>query len=215
MINLLKELLRLNKRVVSEHFAAVKLKDNTLKKIATITAQGNEINLEIGAGEKKGKNGWITLDMYAGCDIQWDLRNGIPFADNSISKIYSSHLFEHLTFKETAGLMKECLRVLKPEGQFLICVPNSRLYIEAYSKNDNTFWSLQDRFKPAFNNTTKMDIVNYIAYMDGHHKYMFDEENLLAVLEKHGFKNAKLRSFNPELDLKERDHESIYAEAVK
>jgi predicted SAM-dependent methyltransferase len=215
MINLLKEVLRLNKRFVSEHFAAAKLKENTLKKIQEITAQGNDLKLEIGAGEKKGKNGWITLDMYAGCDIQWDLINGIPFPDNSISKIYSSHLFEHLTFKETAGLMKECLRVLKPEGQFLICVPNSRLYIEAYMKNDTDFRKEHPFFQPAWNNTTKIDLINYIAYMDGHHKYMFDEENLLAVLEKNGFRNATFRNFDPEIDLKERDHESLYAEGVK
>jgi hypothetical protein len=32
-----------------------------------------------------------------------------------------------------------------------------------------------------------MDRLNYIAYMDGHHRYMFDEENLLRVLVQAGF----------------------------
>jgi hypothetical protein len=51
--------------------------------------------------------------------------------------------------------------------------------------------------------------------MDGHHKYMFDEENLLHILQAKGFKNVRLRDFDPELDIKERDFESIYAEAEK
>jgi len=215
MIKLLKEIVRLNKNYIQNRIALAKKEKATLEKIDEILNTGQEIKLEIGAGAKKGKNGWVTLDMHEGCDIDWDLRNGIPFSDNSISKIYSSHLFEHLTFSEASGLMKECLRVLKPGGVFSVCVPNAKLYVDAYVKDDKDFWASNSRFMPAYNGTTKMDYLNYIAYMDGHHKYMFDEENLLAVLTKNGFRNAKTRSFDPEIDLKERDHESLYAEGVK
>ena len=48
-----------------------------------------------------------------------------------------------------------------------------------------------------------------------HHKYLYDEENLVLILESKGFKNVRLRNFDPSLDLKERDFESIYAEAQK
>ena len=51
--------------------------------------------------------------------------------------------------------------------------------------------------------------------MDGYHKYMFDEENLLAILTNIGFKNARLRDFDPSLDMEKRKHESIYAIAKK
>jgi hypothetical protein len=54
-----------------------------------------------------------------------------------------------------------------------------------------------------------------MAYMDGQHKYMFDEENLIFILKSKGFRNVKLRQFDPTLDLKERDYESIYAEGEK
>lgn len=79
------------------------------------------------------------------------------------------------------------------------------------SLDENEFFG----YKPAYNNTTRIDYVNYTTYMDGHHKYMFDEENLLYILKLKGFKNAHLRIFNPSLHLKERDFESIYAEAEK
>ena len=65
--------------------------------------------------------------------------------------------------------------------------------------------------KPAYNDTTKIDYINYTAYMDGHHKYMFDEESLLHILNAKGMKNARLRTFDPKLDMQERDFESIYA----
>ena len=70
-------------------------------------------------------------------------------------------------------------------------------------------------YKPAYNQTTKIDYLNYIAYMDGEHKYMFDEENLLYILESKGFKNVHLRQFDPSIDQLARDSISIYAEAEK
>ncbi len=51
--------------------------------------------------------------------------------------------------------------------------------------------------------------------MGNEHKYMFDEENLVNLLKKCGFSKVKLRDFNPDLDLKSRDFESIYAIGYK
>lgn len=183
------------------------------QKIKHILKKGEEICLEMGA-DKKGSNGWLTVDLTRNCDIFWDLRRGIPFPNESVSKIYSSHFFEHLTFKEGQILLDECLRVLIFGGTFSICVPNAKIYIEAYLKSEldlNRFGN----HKPAYNNTTKIDYLNYIAYMDGEHKYMFDEENLLYILKAKGMKNVRLREFDPTLDLEKRHLESIYAIAEK
>jgi predicted SAM-dependent methyltransferase len=172
-----------------------------------------KLYIEVGAGNKKGDNGWITIDLTKNCDIFWDLRKGLPFPDESISKIYSSHFLEHLSFKEGQSFLQECLRVLIKKGLFSICVPNARLYLEAYANNKSL--DHYCKYKSAYNNTTKIDYVNYISYMDGHHKYMFDEENLLFILKNAGFNSVHLRDFNPNLDLIQRDYESIYAEGEK
>ena len=184
------------------------------RRISSFLNKQQEIYLEIGSGDKKGSNGWMTIDMTRNCDIYWDLRKGIPFPNESVSKIYSSHFFEHLTFKEGQTFLDECLRVLVPGGVFSICVPNARIYIEAYL-NSNLETDKFFGYKPAYNNTTKIDYINYTAYMDGHHKYMFDEENLVYILKGKGLKNVRIREFDPHLDRKERDFESIYAVAEK
>lgn len=185
-------------------------------KIKRCLQQRESIFLEIGAGDKKGHNDWLTIDMRRNCDIVWDLRKGIPFPDRSVSKIYSSHFFEHLSYEEGQQFLDECLRVLSPDGTFSICVPNARLYIEAYISKANLDANLYFHFKPeAYKNTTRIDYLNYTAYMNGDHKYMFDEENLIHILKSKGMKNAHLREFDPNIDLKERDFESIYAEAKK
>jgi predicted SAM-dependent methyltransferase len=191
-------------------------KHSTRTYIGHLLKKNVPMRLEIGAGYKKGTNGWITLDMNKTCDLYWDLRDGIPFPDNSIEAIYSSHLFEHLTYQQILGLLKESKRVLKPGGTFSICVPNARPYIEAYLNNDRTFWNnIPAFYEPALGGNAGLDMVNYIAYMDGEHKYLFDQENLMEVLKVSGFNNVRPRGFDPELDMKGRDYESVYAIANK
>lgn len=172
------------------------------------------IYLELGSGAKKGKNGWITIDVN-GADISWDLRKGIPLPDGSVEKIYSSHLLEHIPFQELILFLKECHRVLKTGGEFSVCVPNFAFYINAY-QGGNMFKPRESWWREgAVSTNSLMDQLNYIIYMGGEHKYMFDSENLINTLKQGGFVNSKLRPYDEKIDLKERDFESIYAVSIK
>ena len=182
--------------------------------VARLVRDQKNICLEIGAGSRKGANGWTTLDI-SGCDICWDLSKKLPFPDNSVHKIYSSHVLEHFTFQEGKRLLDECYRIMVPNGIFSICVPNARIYIEAYIRGEHLAENIYFQYKAAYNNTSRIDYVNHIAYMDGHHKYMFDGENLLCVLRNQGFKSVTLRDFDESIDMPERRISSIYAEAKK
>ena len=183
--------------------------------IRKILKEKRDIHLEIGSGPKKGKNGWITLDICDGCDVIWNLSSGIPFPDNSISKIYNSHLLEHFYFKDIKNILNECLRVLIPGGEFNVAVPNARIYIDHYINKEPLDKQLYLSYEPAYYFNSYLDYVNYIAYMDDEHKFMFDEENMLAVLHNIGFKNERLREFDPQLDMESRRHESVFAIAHK
>ncbi len=185
------------------------------KKIRRLLAEQGEVSVELAAGKRAGGDGWIRLDLVWQCDVYWNLGRGLPFPDNSVKRIYSSHFFEHLTFNQGQKMLKECLRVLVPGGDLSVCVPSARHYLEAYCLGRELDEEVFVQWKPAWNDTTKIDWVNYTAYMDGDHQYMFDEENLLAVLTKAGFKRARLREFDASLDREERHYESIYALAEK
>lgn len=187
----------------------------SLRYVHQVLGERKDIYIEVGSGDKPGTNGWITLDMTPNCDVYWDLRKGIPFPTESVSKIYSSHFFEHLSFTEAQKFLDECRRVLVADGKFLICVPNARRYLEAYLNDQTLDSNVWFAYKPAYNGTTKIDYVNYVAYMDGHHKYMFDPENVIHILESKGFRNVRFRPFDASLDQADRDFESIYAEAEK
>ena len=182
--------------------------------VTTLLMSQNPIKLDLGGGYRPGRNGWINVDTSPQADFYWHLAEPLPFPGDSVDAIYSSHLLEHLTFEQTQRLLRECLRVLKPGAGISICVPNARIFIEHYLG----LRELPEEFfawESAFNNTTRIDAVNYIAYLGSEHRYMFDQENLLHVLRGVGFMSVTARDFDPDVDLPERDHESVYAVGTK
>jgi len=63
-------------------------------------------------------DGWIGTDINT-CDV----RNPLPWPDNSVAEIFHSHLSEHLTSAECMRFFMECFRILKPDGVMRIIVP--------------------------------------------------------------------------------------------
>jgi predicted SAM-dependent methyltransferase len=174
-----------------------------------------KIFLDLGSGRKKGVDGWTTVDII-GADINYDLRKGLPLKDNSVDIIYSSHMLEHIQFDELLGFISECLRVLKKNGKFKVCVPNAELYINAYKNKINILERVPNAYQPAIVFTGSfIDQINYIAYMNGQHKYLFDTENLQNILRLAGFSKVALRGFDRTVDAEDRKFESIFAEATK
>lgn len=175
----------------------------------------DRVQLNIGSGSDDHKPGWITVDLN-GAYITHDLRKKLPLQNSSVQKIYSSHFFEHLSYNDMRKVLKECYRVLKKGGEIYIVVPNGKLFINAYLNKTNYFDGKENEmYQRGFTDTGSfIDQVNYIAYLGGEHMYLYDEENLVNILKQSGF-NAKLRAFDPQLDLRIREHDSVFAVGVK
>jgi predicted SAM-dependent methyltransferase len=176
------------------------------------TSRTNIAQLEIGSGPAK-REGWITLDMCKGADVIWDLRHKLPFDDSCFDKVYCSHVLEHFSYHDLQGLLREVHRVLRPGGQFLIAVPDASIYVDAYMGKRDVDVLMQ--YKPAVASMKSMDVLNYIFYMDGHHRFMFDAENLAFHCESVGFVGCASRSFDSSLDMAARDYESLYMSCCK
>jgi len=190
------------------------------QKLAALRAAGREIWIELGSGPRPGTDGWTTVDLPGadlaqGADLFLDLNMPLPFADNEVSRIYCSHVLEHFYIQSLVKLVAECHRILRPGGVMSVAVPNARLFLDGYRNPESLDKELFLQYTPAVTDFGRMDIINYIAYMNADHRYMFDEENLIGVLRSAGFSRVALRDFDPTLDKKERHHESIYALAVK
>ena len=171
--------------------------------------------LEIGVGNSKRKDGFITTDIVLKTDYPYDLRGGLPFPSTSLDVIYAEHVLEHFEHGDLRLLLRECYRTLKPRGTFSIVVPNAEIYLRAYSEPEHFDYKKYCTYDFGLTFRHKIDYVNYIFYMDGQHRYMFDRENLLSILRETGFTDVRLRDFDPALDQPERKNESIYAVCSK
>jgi glycosyltransferase involved in cell wall biosynthesis len=111
----------------------------------------NVVELGGGINPKHGTD--INIDLEEG-NLQHDLNNGIPLADNSVGVIYASHIIEHLHDKHK--IMKEIHRVLADGGWAFIEVPSTDgrgafqdpTHVSYW--NENCFWYYTRADKAAF-----------------------------------------------------------------
>ena len=101
--------------------------------------------LELGCGEKRNPE-CIGLDMVDfGQEIVWNIDNGIPLPDNSISYVYSSHFVEHLDERQIENLFLELVRVCQNGAIFESRCPSDRTILRYYT-NHFSQWN-EDRVK--------------------------------------------------------------------
>ena len=98
---------------------------NSLVNGEWLKQSGMALWLHIGGTEPKA--GWKILNIAPGphVDFVGDCRTLPQFKDNSVERIYASHVYEHLGHTaELDGALKEALRVLVPGGLFQISAPD-------------------------------------------------------------------------------------------
>jgi predicted SAM-dependent methyltransferase len=180
-------------------------------------ASQRNLRIQLGCGGQR-KPGWVNVDLFADADVHLDLREPLPFSDNSAAEVYAEHVLEHFSYPgEVRPLLSEIARILAPGGVFKVVVPDAGRALTAYGQGDTGFFSARGvRSYLATERPTPMHIINYIFRQDGQHRYAYDEETLAQVLSANGFVNARARAFDPSIDSeRRRAANSLYMEAHK
>jgi predicted SAM-dependent methyltransferase len=168
-------------------------------------------SLHIGCGGNR-KPGWVNVDFDGG-DLSLDLREPLPFPDGSVQFIYSEHFFEHLSFEEGEAFLRECRRVLVTGGRISIGVPDASLIFKDYA--DRERWRrTRDRFHPK-SCTTPMHSVNYFFRQGGEHKYVYDAETLIEMIQDCGFSQVHRRDWDAALDSERRRDGTLYVDGIR
>ena len=104
--------------------------------------------LNVGCGSRYHRD-WCNVDLVAHSEdvIQYDIRKGLPFDDNSFDAVYHSHILEHLTPEQGKSLLAECHRVLSPRGVLRVVVPDLEQITELYLQMLKAAWDGEDRSK--------------------------------------------------------------------
>ena len=81
------------------------------------------IKLDLGCGTQIRGEDYIGVDKFVPSGVKAHLTH-LPFLDNSIDEIWSSHALEHFATAEINPTLREWFRVLKPNKKAIIQVPN-------------------------------------------------------------------------------------------
>jgi len=140
--------------------------------------------------------GWTNIDLELDASAKpdeshkfmaYDLRNGLPFGDKSVDRIFSEHFLEHLHRHDAVKLLAECRRVLTDDGVIRVSVPDLRTLIEKYlddEAGDEAALGFAD--KVGWHPATRCQLVNEGLRMWGH-LFVYDLSELLLVFMEAGF----------------------------
>ena len=201
-------------------------------KARALARNGSPLRLNLGSGFRpKRAAGWINVDLSNQADLRLDLREPLPFQDNSVTDIYTEHFLEHLNYpnlyestgwnfetpelpSEALSFLRECRRVLIPGGLLDVVVPGAECILMEYAMRHQVPFPRCRWWGPKWCNTP-LHCVNYVFRQGSEHRYAYDEETLGAVLRDAGFENVARRPFDPSVDAENHEVGSLCMHAYK
>jgi len=140
------------------------------------------LKLNLGCGTDK-REGYINVDVRE--EVQPDLvidleREGLKrWVDNSVDEILMKDFLEHLSWRRVRWFLRECHRVLKPDGRVFIQAPDLQAIIAKVPSDWErlSYWIMGGQ--------------NHHANV---HKTVFTRDELRKLLEEEGFRVERCES---------------------
>ena len=143
----------------------------------------NEIKLNLGSGGRS-LPGYLSVDFNREeqdkIDVVHDMNKPLPFEDGSVSTIFASHIIEHFHYTDTAKILNDWSRVIKPGGHIDIWTVDLDVVMKRSKENT----------------TSAMNWVNWriFSYQDSRyegasHHAIFNRWWLEECMRNAGFKN--------------------------
>jgi ubiquinone/menaquinone biosynthesis C-methylase UbiE len=156
---------------------------------------------------------------------QWDVRRGLPVAENSVDLYRISHLIEHLTLEDVKNvLLREVYRTLKPGGVARISTPDARLIVRHYLSDDMSFFNIIQPPEYIAAPTEGEKLSRILFSGDYSHRAVYDDLMLIDYLREAGFSPSNIFrcapgfSHSPVMQEETKDQHieiSLVCEAIK
>ncbi|HEX4774489.1 MAG TPA: methyltransferase domain-containing protein [Candidatus Saccharimonadales bacterium] len=183
------------------------------------------INLHLGCGINIAE-GWINVDNNTDnnielkkLDLNWDLRNPLPYKSNTVDKIFHEHFIEHLLKADGEAFLRQCYMLLKPGGTMRIGWPDTAKMVRAYLLRDKKYYDYISKHVEngmLFNTWDELLVGFFYSW---EHRYGYTRKHLKQLLLYIGFKEAKVKKFMQSdygynIDIR-NDPATTYIEVVK
>lgn len=163
--------------------------------------------------------GWLNSDRErrGGVDVVCDIRTGLALKSQSLDYIAGIHVLQDLAYPDVLPALRELHRVLKPHGVLRLGLPDLDKAIQAYLRNDASYFYIPDQDAATIGGKLVTQIIWY-----GSVRTPFTYDFIKELLFNAGFVQARrcryreTFSAHPALvDLDNRERESLFVEAIK
>lgn len=150
------------------------------------------VRVMIGAGPT-ARPGWIATDLTpTRADVIYlDAGEPFPFDTDSVDRIHTEHMIEHVDFATGQNMLSECARVLKPGGRIRILTPDYETMIRLAigPLDDEAQRHIHDANQRNGMAADQCDEAIYVVnrMFSGHgHRFLYSEDLLTRCLEAAG-----------------------------
>jgi cyclopropane fatty-acyl-phospholipid synthase-like methyltransferase len=159
------------------------------------------VKLNLGSFTNQFHYGWRNLDRI---DLApWarqqgysfscvDVTQGLPYDDEIVDAIFSSHMLEHVSYEQALALMKDCHRVMKPGTVIRVVVPDAGKLIKSY--HDNFLGYFDEMSSTSSARSTQAGKLWELLLGD-EHRAIYDWDTLERLFLDAGFKDPKQERF--------------------
>lgn len=148
--------------------------------------------------------GWLNTDSSRNDSptLYLDVTERMPLPDASIDYILAEHIIEHIDRHDAEFMLRECHRVLRPNGVLRVGTPDLPKYLALYAGTPDEIGrecirEIGDRWiKPGFHRAAKyapaagncgpVYVVNDI-FLNYEHRFIYDQALLQAMMQDAGF----------------------------
>lgn len=124
--------------------------------------------------------------------VESNLLKALPFSDASCDGILASHIVEHFDAQDAWKLLRECYRVLLPQGVLVVSVPDTAYFKRVHEQDtkERSFELFGEQMDAGNPHKSFFDC----ALFFNEHKQVLTADSLWALLRKGGFKSDSINS---------------------
>ncbi|HEV8720780.1 MAG TPA: methyltransferase domain-containing protein [Candidatus Binatia bacterium] len=148
--------------------------------------------LQLGAGGNDPA-GWLNTDIAPRRDeVYLDATKRYPFPDGSFQYVFSEHMIQAVPWEGGVAMLKECYRVLAPDGKLRVVTPNLTKFVQLLIGNPDADAQRFIAAKLRLTGWPESPVTGAYIFnrqvRDWGHQFLYDPATLRKSLELAGFK---------------------------